>query len=129
MKLPPEIESAVQPLMSEHGGIGSVELLALPRLVADDAEKAIVFTPVGRPAFFIMIAPPGYPDCVRDAFERAGAARSALGEGTLGAAVQVALHLGRAEGRSFAVVPYLTPLARGRWRRRWDRFRLRGPVL
>jgi hypothetical protein len=32
-------------------------------------------------------------------------------------------------GRSFAVVPYLSPVARGRLRGRWDRFRLRGPAF
>ena len=35
MKLPAEIESALEPLMSGYGGIGSVELLDMPRVVAD----------------------------------------------------------------------------------------------
>ena len=130
MKLPSEIESAVQPLMSAHGGIGSVELLALPRLFfADSGEKAIVFTPRARPALLITIASPAYPGTVRDAFARAAAARRALGEGPIGAAVQVALCEGVTQGCSFAVVPYLTPMGRGRLRRRWDRLRLRGPVF
>jgi hypothetical protein len=43
--------------------------------------------------------------------------------------VQVALREGRAGGRSFAVVPYLRPIGRGRLRRRWDRWRLRAPVF
>ena len=128
LKLPVEIESAVQPLMNAHGGIGSVELLALPRLVPDYVEKAIVFTPQAEPALLVMIAPPAYPDCVRDAFRRAGEARLAL-RGTIGEAVQVALCNGSADGQSFAVVPYLSPLARGRLRRRWDKLRLRRPVL
>jgi hypothetical protein len=129
MKLPSEIASAVEPLMGAQGGIGSVEFLPLPRLVADSAEKAIVFTPEARPALVVMIAPPAYPDAVRDAYACAAAARLALGEGAIGSAVQVALCEGVTEGRSFAVVPYLTPMGRGRLRRRWDRLRLRGPVL
>lgn len=129
MKLPAEIESALEPLMSEHGGIGSVELLAMPRLVADYVEKAIVFTTAARPALLVMIAPPAYPDAVRDAFARAAAARSALGDSRAAASVQVALHQGMTDRQSFAVVPYLTPMGRGRLRRRWDRWRLRGPVF
>jgi len=129
MKLPPEIESAIQPLMSPLGGIGSVASLALPRLVPDSAEKAIVFTPRARPALLITIAPPAFPDTVRDAFARAAAARRAIGDGSVGAAVQVALCEGVTQGCSFAVVPYLTPMGRGRLRRRWDRLRLRGPVF
>jgi hypothetical protein len=129
MKLPAEIESALEPLMSGYGGIGSVELLATPRLVADHVDKAIVFSPDGRPALLVMTAPAAYPDAVRDAFARAAAARGALDQGAAAAAVQVALHQGAAEGRSFAVVPYLTPIGRGRLRRRWDRWRLEGPVF
>lgn len=128
MKLPAEIESAVASAMNPHGGIGRVEFLELPRLVPDHVEKAIVFSPAARPAMFLMIAPAAYPDCVRDAFERAAAARRALA-GTLGEAVQVALFTGVAEGRSFAIVPFLAPPARGRLRRRWERFLLRAPVL
>ena len=130
MKLSTEIESVLEPLMRERGGIGSVEFMGTPRLVADYVEKAIVFTPQARPALLVMIAPPGFPDCVRDAFARAAAARRALGEGGAGAAVQVALCEGVAGGgQSFAVVPYLTPMGRGRLRRRWDRWRLRAPGL
>jgi hypothetical protein len=127
-KLPAEIESAVQSLLAAQGGIGSVEFLALPRLVPDHVEKAVVFTPEARPALLVMIAPTAYPDCVRDAFGRAEAAKLAL-SGTAGEAVQVALCSGFAEGQSFAVVPYLTPSARGRLRRRWERLLLRGPAL
>jgi hypothetical protein len=128
-KLPPEIETAVQPLMSAQGGIGSVEFLDLPRLVPDYVEKAIVFSPQARPALLVMIASRAYPDSVRDAFGRACAARGALGEGTTGAAVQVALCQGDTGGQSFAVVPYLSPISRDRLRRRWDRFCLRRPVF
>ncbi|MCE9660679.1 MAG: aminoglycoside phosphotransferase family protein [Burkholderiales bacterium] len=128
MKLPEEIESAVESLMEPHGGIGGVEFLALPRLVPDHVEKAVVFTPEARPALLVMIAPAAYPDCVRDAFGRAEAARLALG-GTIGEAVQVALCKGFAASQSFAVVPYLRPRGSGRLRQRWERLRLRGPVL
>ena len=128
MNLPVEIESAVETLMEAHGGIGGVEFLKLPHLVPDHVEKAVVFTPQARPALLIMIAPPAYPDCVREAFGRAEAARLAL-DGTIGEAVQVTLCKGFAAGQSFAVVPYLTPPARGRLRQRWERLRLRGPVL
>jgi hypothetical protein len=129
MNLPFEIEVAVQKLMAAHGGIGSVAFLEMPRLVPDYVDKAIVFTPRAKPALLVMIAPPAYPDCVRDAFQRADAARRALGEGTAGAAVQVALARGVAQGQSYAVVPYLTPTGRGRFRRRWDGLRLRAPAL
>jgi hypothetical protein len=129
MKLPAEIESALEPLMSGYGGIGSVEFLAMPRLVADYVEKAIIFTPEARPALLVMIAPPAYPDAVRDAFARAAAARGALGDARAAAAVQVALSEGVTDRQSFAVVAYLTPIGRGRFRRRWDRWRLRGPVF
>ena len=115
--------------MGAHGGIGSVEFLHLPRLVPDYVEKAIVFTPQARPALLVMISSRAYPDSVEDAFQRAAAARDALGEGASGAAVQVALRQGRSDGQSFAVVPYLWPIGRGRFSSRWDRFRLRRPVL
>ncbi len=127
-KLPAEIESAAQALLDAQGGIGSVEFLALPRLVPDHVEKAVVFTPEARPALLVMIAPSAYPDCVRDAFHRADAARHALG-GTIGEAVQVALRSGFADGQSFAIVPYLKPPARGWLGRRWERLHLRGPLL
>jgi hypothetical protein len=129
MKLPREIESAVQPLMTAHGGIGSVEFLPLPRRIADHVEKAVVFTPKARPALLVMLAPRAYPDCVRDALERAAAARRALGDDVIGAAVQVALCHGFVDRQSFAVVPYLTPMGRDRLRRRWHKFRLRRPVF
>jgi hypothetical protein len=129
MKLPPEIESAVQSLMTAHGGIGSVEFLPLPRRIADHVEKAIVFTPKARPVLLVMLAPPAYPDCVHDALQRAAAARRALGDDVIGAAVQVALCQGFVDRQSFAVVPYLTPMGRGRLRRRWHRFRLRRPAF
>jgi hypothetical protein len=129
MKLPSQIESAVQALMSTRGGMGGIELLALPQLVPDRVDKAIVFTPQAQPTLVVMMAPAAYPDCVRAAFERAAAARLALGEGSTGAVVQVAICQGTFDGRSFAIVPYLTPMGRGRLRRRWDQFRLHGPVF
>src|SRR5213592_2581607 len=104
--------------------------MAVPRLVADHVDKAIVFSPDARPTFLVMIAPPEFPDCVREAFGRAAAARHALGgEAAIAAAVEVALVEGVTAGRSFAVVPYLSPVARGRLRGRWDRFRLSRPAF
>ncbi len=130
MKLPPEIESAVASLMVDQGGVGSIELMAVPRLVADHVDKAIVFTPDARPTFLVMMAPAEFPECVRDAFARAAAARHALGgDAGVASAVGVAVVEGLAAGRSFAIVPYLSPVARGRLRSRWDRFRLREPAF
>jgi hypothetical protein len=128
MKLPAEIESVVASLMDAHGGIGNVAFLELPRLVADHVEKAIVFTPQARPALLVMIAPAAYPDCVREAFVRADAARLALGGG-VAQAVQVALRNGFVDGRRFAVVPYLTPPGGGWLPLGWERRRWRRPVL
>jgi hypothetical protein len=79
MKLPPEIESAVASLMVDYGGVGSIELMAVPRLVADHVDKAIVFTPDARPDLPGHDGRAEFPDCVRDAFARAAAARDALG--------------------------------------------------
>jgi hypothetical protein len=130
MKLPPEIESAVASLMVDKGGVGSIELMAVPRLVADHVDKAIVFAPDARPTFLVMMASAEFPDCVRDAFARAAAARHALGsDAGIASAVQVAVVEGMAAGRSFAIVSYLSPVARGRLRGRWDRFRLREPAF
>ena len=78
-----------------------------------------------------MIAPPAYPDAVRDAFARAAAARRALGDARAsGAAVQVALSEGVTDRQSFAVVALPDSDGPGHgYAAAGIAWRLRGPVF
>jgi len=120
-RLPPGIEACVRELLAERGGFSRLRHLQLARKVADHCEKYIGHDLAGRPAAFVVVSPRAHPQAVRDASERAHAARAQL-RGAAAAAVLVPWQVGEADGLSYSVTEYAHPLGGhdllSRWRRR-----------
>lgn len=87
----------------------SLEPLCGVKEAADDTLKLCVRDSSGQPRFAALLSSPLAPDLVARAMERAAAARRVLGF-SLGQHVIQPLHTGVIEGRSFCVLPYLSPL-------------------
>lgn len=101
-----------EPLAKVMGGasrIGDITLLCEPKEVDDDTTKLLVRDSLGRPSAVILGSPRAYPDAVRQAMERAQAAKRMLGP-RLGSVVLEPLDEGWASGKSYAVLPYCSPL-------------------
>ena len=114
--------------MQAHGGVRSVRLLAMPHLVADHADKYLVFGPGRSASAVITVSPPGYPSAVQDAAAHAVAAKERLGE-ALGANVLVPWHVGESDGVSFAITPFCRSFREGTLAGRLWKLRIRRPVF
>lgn len=123
MGLPAVVVEAAHHILDSHGGVGHIDALPLPRLVADSADKFIAFSKRGRPIAIIAIAPKTHPRTVQEAADRANLASQRLGP-QLGAQVLTPLHVGECEGCSFSITPYCKPFGNGWLRGRWARWRV-----
>ena len=100
----------LEPLLTERvGPRPGFSLLCAEKEAADDTLKLRVCDAAGVPRAAVLVSSPVAPDLIARAMERAATARRVLGP-ELGAAVIEPLHTGVVEGRSFCVLPYLTPL-------------------
>ena len=115
-------------LMADRGGLGACHRLGLRPLVADHADKWVVCDVSGEPRLVAMLAPPLFPDALAGATARALAARERL-DGQAAAAVVIPLFSGHCQGLSFAITPYLRPVAPRGAEARWDLWRLRAHLL
>lgn len=119
--------AALQPtladVLSERGGLGAIEPMALPRRVADHADKALLRDAAGRPLAVLVVSPALRPDAAAQAAARARAAIDVLGPGYADA-VLAPWHEGELDGRSYTVTAFRQPLSGRRWLNKWQRWRL-----
>jgi hypothetical protein len=102
--------SLLGPLLEDLvGPDAGFELLCGEKEAADDTLKLCVRDAAGLPRAAVLVSSAVAPDLVALAMERAAAARRVLGF-SLGQHVIEPLHTGVVEGRSFSVLPYLSPM-------------------
>lgn len=128
ISLPRGIVETARQILDSRGGLGRIDALPLPRLVADSADKFIAFSTRGDPLAIIVIAPKTHPHAVQEAAERASLARQRLGP-QLGAPVLAPLYVGETEGTGFSITEYCQPFEEGRLRGRWNRWRIANSVF
>jgi hypothetical protein len=98
------------PLCEDLVGPGAqFGLLCGEKEAADDTLKLCVRDAEGAPRAAVLVSSEVGPGLVARSMERAAAARRVLGF-TLGQHVIEPLHTGVMEGRSFSVLPYLSPM-------------------
>lgn len=125
---PQKIMAVANELMTDRGGRGPCRRIHVSALVADHDDKWIICDASGRPRLVVMMSHPDFPETVGAAAARAIAVRDRLDQ-SAAAAVVVPLARGDCQGLSFAITPYLKPIAtRGPWAM-WDRWRLRAAIL
>jgi len=115
--------SLLGPLLADLvGPVGDFEPLCGEKEAVDDTLKLCVRDHAGTPRAAVLVSSDVAPDLVARAMERAAAARRVLGF-SLGQHVIQPLHTGVFQGRSFSVLPYLTPMrergVRARLEKRW----------
>lgn len=128
MNLPPPIVEAAKTVLDSRGGIGRIEALSLPRLVADHSDKYIAFSPDGEPLAIIVIAPKTHPRAVHEAAECADEALRRLGP-ELGKRVLSPWYVGQVDGSGFSITEFCQPFAAGRISGRWARWQIADSVF
>jgi Phosphotransferase enzyme family len=105
--------------------IRSFEVLGKDADTADSSSAFRVTT--DDRVFVLLLSAQAFPNSVQMDVEKAARMKAKLG--VLGQHVAVPADTGHFQGLSYALTPYYAPLSNGRLRGRWDKRRIKAPVL
>ena len=126
--LPSAVSSVADEVMAPWGGLDSAHRFDGARLVADHADKYVLYGTDRRARAVLTLSPASHPRVAEDAAALAAAAKDRLGV-VLGAHVLVPLHVGDADGLSFSISPHCGPFSNATLAGHLRKWRLRRRVF